>query len=104
MTDQNCSKIIEEHPIGNGLNTFRNSFNSICEDGNISPDPGAIESILVKKSYRILFSSFSPHYNSIQPPDCSVQVEMAKTSSTICCGSIPLSTPASSILIALSHS
>jgi hypothetical protein len=43
MTDQNRSKVIQEHPIGNGLNTFRTSFNSICEGRNISPDPGAIE-------------------------------------------------------------
>jgi hypothetical protein len=43
MTDQNRSKVIKQHPIGNGLNTFRTSFNSICEGKNISPDPGAKE-------------------------------------------------------------
>ncbi|CAI6091430.1 unnamed protein product [Clonostachys chloroleuca] len=43
MTDQNRSKVIQEHPIGNGLNAFRTSFNSICEDRNISPDPAAVE-------------------------------------------------------------
>uniref|UniRef100_A0A8H7KD67 Uncharacterized protein n=1 Tax=Bionectria ochroleuca TaxID=29856 RepID=A0A8H7KD67_BIOOC len=45
MTDQNRSKVIKQHPIGNGLNTFRTSFNSICEGKNISPDPGAKEDL-----------------------------------------------------------
>ncbi len=35
MTDQR-SKIIEQNPIGNGLDVVRASFNSICEGG--SPD------------------------------------------------------------------
>jgi hypothetical protein len=94
MTDQNRSKVIQEHPIGNGLNAFRTSFNSICEDRNISPDPAAVEHLGQEgtcskadsdvslsncmQTYRILSSSFSPHYRSIQPLDCSVQAEMAK--------------------------
>ncbi|KAH6988793.1 serine/threonine-protein kinase Sgk2 [Ilyonectria sp. MPI-CAGE-AT-0026] len=42
MADQSWSKIIEKHPIGKGLDAFRASFNSICEDGSILCSPDAL--------------------------------------------------------------
>ncbi|KAK4031149.1 hypothetical protein C8A01DRAFT_51646 [Parachaetomium inaequale] len=35
MADQPRSKIIEDNPIGNGLDTFRASFNTVCADRDI---------------------------------------------------------------------
>ncbi|KAH6977655.1 serine/threonine-protein kinase Sgk2 [Ilyonectria destructans] len=43
MAGQNRSKVIKEHPIGNGLDSFRALFSSICEDRNISRVPDAVE-------------------------------------------------------------
>ncbi|KAB5511550.1 hypothetical protein GE09DRAFT_916767, partial [Coniochaeta sp. 2T2.1] len=37
------SKIIDEHPIGKGLDAFRASFNSMCKGANISCTPDALE-------------------------------------------------------------
>jgi hypothetical protein len=42
MTDQPRSKIIEENPIGKGLDAFRTSFNSTCEGRSISCTPDAL--------------------------------------------------------------
>lgn len=36
MTDNSQAKIIEESPIGNGLDAFRASFKSICEGRSLS--------------------------------------------------------------------
>jgi hypothetical protein len=36
MNDQTQSEILENHPIGKGLDAFRTSFNSICKDRSIS--------------------------------------------------------------------
>ncbi|OAA34974.1 serine/threonine-protein kinase Sgk2 [Metarhizium rileyi] len=32
MKDQNLSKIVAKHPIGNGLKAFRESFSTVCDD------------------------------------------------------------------------
>ncbi|KAK0704195.1 hypothetical protein B0T21DRAFT_397094 [Apiosordaria backusii] len=45
MTDQLQSKIIDENPIGNGLDAFRASFNSICKGALISCTPDALEQL-----------------------------------------------------------
>jgi len=42
MTDQAQSEILENNPIGKGLDAFRTSFNSICEDRSISCTPDAL--------------------------------------------------------------
>ncbi|KAL7800297.1 serine/threonine-protein kinase Sgk2 [Trichoderma ceciliae] len=42
MTDQTRSKLIEDNPIGNGLDTFRASFNSVCKGGGISCTPDTL--------------------------------------------------------------
>ena len=42
MTDQAQSEILENNPIGKGLDAFRTSFNSICEDRTISCTPDAL--------------------------------------------------------------
>jgi len=42
MADKSRSTIIEENPIGKGLNVFRSSFNSVCEDRSISCTPDAL--------------------------------------------------------------
>lgn len=41
MTDAQL-KIIESNPIGEGLNTFRASFNSICDNAGVSRTPDAL--------------------------------------------------------------
>jgi hypothetical protein len=43
MADQPRSKIIEENPIGNGLDAFRTTFRSICEASNIPCSADALE-------------------------------------------------------------
>jgi hypothetical protein len=43
MTDQLHSKIIEENPIGKGLDAFRASFDTICEGVGISRTPDVLE-------------------------------------------------------------
>ncbi|KAL2888933.1 kinase-like domain [Ceratocystis lukuohia] len=45
MTNQSLSKIIENHPIGKGLDAFRASFNSICEDESILCSPDALDQL-----------------------------------------------------------
>ncbi|GAB0138519.1 hypothetical protein EsDP_00006752 [Epichloe bromicola] len=45
MGNQQQSKIIEENPIGNGLNAFRASFSSICEGARISCSPDALDQL-----------------------------------------------------------
>ncbi len=42
MTDQAQSEILENNPIGKGLDAFRTSFNSICEDRSIFCTPDAV--------------------------------------------------------------
>ena len=42
MTDQAQSEILENNPIRKGLDAFRTSFNSICEDRTISCTPDAL--------------------------------------------------------------
>ncbi|KAK3364239.1 hypothetical protein B0T25DRAFT_576547 [Lasiosphaeria hispida] len=39
MADQPWSRIISDKPIGKGLEAFRASFNSVCEDRMISCSP-----------------------------------------------------------------
>lgn len=39
MEDRSQLKIIEDNPIGKGFDTFRASFNSVCEDRRISSPP-----------------------------------------------------------------
>ncbi|KAM4061041.1 kinase [Hirsutella rhossiliensis] len=45
MTDQNRSKIIEDFPIGNGLDVFRASFGSICDGSSILRSPDALDEL-----------------------------------------------------------
>ena len=42
MADQLRSKIIEDNPIGNGLDAFHASFNTVCTDRTISRVPDAL--------------------------------------------------------------
>ncbi|RYP37700.1 hypothetical protein DL767_002811 [Monosporascus sp. MG133] len=42
MADPN---IIKQHPIGKGLDTFRASFDSVCDDHNLSHSPGALDQL-----------------------------------------------------------
>ncbi|EXA28664.1 hypothetical protein FOVG_19742 [Fusarium oxysporum f. sp. pisi HDV247] len=43
MTDEARSKVIQDHPIGNVLGTFRISFNSICDGRSISWSPDVLD-------------------------------------------------------------
>ncbi|KAJ3453176.1 hypothetical protein MRS44_018831 [Fusarium solani] len=45
MGNQPQPKIIKDNPIGNGLDDFRASFNSICEGASISCTPDAFEAL-----------------------------------------------------------
>jgi len=42
MADQPRSEIIKDNPIGNGLNVFRSSFNTLCIDKEIPCTPDAL--------------------------------------------------------------
>lgn len=42
MADELQSKVIEDNPIGTGLDAFRSSFNSICESRSISTQEDAL--------------------------------------------------------------
>ncbi|KAI8710516.1 Non-specific serine/threonine protein kinase [Fusarium sp. LHS14.1] len=45
MRNESQSKVIEDNPIGNGLDAFRASFNSICEGARISSTPEVLEQL-----------------------------------------------------------
>ncbi|RSL76756.1 hypothetical protein CDV31_017362, partial [Fusarium ambrosium] len=45
MRDETQAKIIEDNPIGNGLDAFRASFQSICKGASISLIPNALEQL-----------------------------------------------------------
>ncbi|POR32939.1 Uncharacterized protein TPAR_06835 [Tolypocladium paradoxum] len=45
MTDQSRSEVIKEHPIGNGLDAFRASFSSICDDRSVARSSAAIDQL-----------------------------------------------------------
>ncbi|RMI93034.1 hypothetical protein CDV36_016569, partial [Fusarium kuroshium] len=45
MRDETQAKIIEDNPIGNGLDVFRASFQSICKGASISLIPNALEQL-----------------------------------------------------------
>ncbi|KAH7201228.1 hypothetical protein DER44DRAFT_748366 [Fusarium oxysporum] len=45
MGNQPQSKIIEDNPIGNGIDAFRGSFNSICERAHLSCIPDALDQL-----------------------------------------------------------
>ena len=45
MADQDRSIIIKDNPIGNGLDVFRASFNSVCNGASISCNPDALEQL-----------------------------------------------------------
>ncbi|RMI93704.1 hypothetical protein CDV36_016543, partial [Fusarium kuroshium] len=45
MRNESQSKVIEDNPIGNGLDAFRASFNSICEGASISSTPEVLEQL-----------------------------------------------------------
>ncbi|RSL45552.1 hypothetical protein CEP51_016063, partial [Fusarium floridanum] len=45
MRDELQSEIIEDNPIGNGLDAFRASFNSTCEGAGISCTPDSIDKL-----------------------------------------------------------
>ncbi|RMJ01691.1 hypothetical protein CDV36_015615 [Fusarium kuroshium] len=45
MRDETQAKIIGDNPIGNGLDAFRASFQSICKGGSISLIPNALEQL-----------------------------------------------------------
>lgn len=42
MADQSRLKIIKDNPIGNGLDAFRASFNTVCADRALSRIPDAL--------------------------------------------------------------
>ena len=45
MTNELQSKVIEDNPIGNGLDAFRGSFDSICEGAGIPCSPDALDKL-----------------------------------------------------------
>ncbi|KAI0903609.1 hypothetical protein F4823DRAFT_267708 [Ustulina deusta] len=45
MADQPRSKIIQDNPIGKGLDIFRTSFKSICEDKGLSHSPNSLHQL-----------------------------------------------------------
>ncbi|RYP02126.1 hypothetical protein DL764_005961 [Monosporascus ibericus] len=45
MTDRPRSEILKENPIGKGLDIFRASFSSVCDDHNIPCSPDALDQL-----------------------------------------------------------
>lgn len=45
MTDQAQSEILANNPIGKGLDAFRTSFKSICDDRTLSCTPDALDQL-----------------------------------------------------------
>jgi hypothetical protein len=45
MGNQPQSKIIEDNPIGNGIDAFRGSFSSVCERAHLSCIPDALDQL-----------------------------------------------------------
>ncbi|PGG98196.1 hypothetical protein AJ80_09574 [Polytolypa hystricis UAMH7299] len=45
MVDQSRPKLIKDNPIGRGLDVFRASFRSTCEDASVSCTPDALEQL-----------------------------------------------------------
>ncbi|KAL2884644.1 hypothetical protein HOO65_100048 [Ceratocystis lukuohia] len=56
MANQSPSKIIENHPIGKGLDTFRTLFNSICKDESILCSPDALDQLDPEDSQSLVIS------------------------------------------------
>lgn len=59
MADQSRSKIIEDNPIGKGLDAFRASFDAVCEDREIPCTPDALgqldqEGMTIQPRYSVL--------------------------------------------------
>ena len=48
MADQPRSEIIKDNSIGNGLDVFRTSFNTLCIDKEILCTPDALDQLDVK--------------------------------------------------------
>ncbi|PHH49261.1 hypothetical protein CFIMG_006234RA [Ceratocystis fimbriata CBS 114723] len=59
MANQSLSKIIENHPIGKGLDAFRASFNSICKDRSILCSPDALDQLDPEDSQYLVFDLIS---------------------------------------------
>ncbi|KAL2889274.1 hypothetical protein HOO65_030775 [Ceratocystis lukuohia] len=56
MANQSPSKIIENHPIGKGLDAFRASFNSICENKSILCPPDALDQLDLRDRQTLVIS------------------------------------------------
>ncbi|PHH49050.1 hypothetical protein CFIMG_007176RA, partial [Ceratocystis fimbriata CBS 114723] len=54
MANQSPSEIIENHPIGKGLDAFRASFNSKCEDESILCSPDALDQFDLEDSRNLI--------------------------------------------------
>ena len=87
MADQLRSKIIEDNPIGNSLDSFRASFNTVCADrgipctldalgqldleGRVSANSMPHNLLTNMQMSRILRSFFFPLYKAFQSQACS---------------------------------
>ncbi|RSL38977.1 hypothetical protein CEP51_016856, partial [Fusarium floridanum] len=55
MRNESQSKVIEDNPIGNGLDAFRASFNSICEGAGIPCSPDALDKLGQEDLQNVVF-------------------------------------------------
>ncbi|KAI8710295.1 Non-specific serine/threonine protein kinase [Fusarium sp. LHS14.1] len=62
MRNESQSKVIENNPIGNGLDAFRASFNLICEGADISCCPDALDELDQEGVASITLLQHYPNY------------------------------------------
>lgn len=65
MTDQE-GKIIEDNPIGTGLDAFRASFRSVCQDANVRPTRDALNQLGYISMYDSLASLWCVPLTTVQ--------------------------------------
>ena len=98
MADRLRSNIVEENPIGKGLDAFRAWFNSVCEGRSISSSPDALGRLGQEGKVAqlrcgapltgiqisgILRFSFFPLYKAFQRQASSFRKQAVATSETI---------------------
>lgn len=105
MADPSQLGIIKDHPIGNGLDAFRASFNTVCADKGIPCTLDALDQLDLEgrtsaipipnalltgmQMSRISPLIFSQHCKASGPLVYSVPAAVARTSTATCQDSIP---------------
>lgn len=120
MSSRHLSETIKEHPIGQGLDAFRRSFISICEDAGAPCNPQTLQELSqegksihlrflpsasdIRQNCRISLSTFYQPCKAFAPPVNFLPAATTRIYSATFYDSAPMSTPAASISIVSSLS